>query len=126
MYGARGWTLHHLTDVFGHTGVMDGVEWGLFPMAGPWMALSVYEHYLFSENKQFLKDECYPLLKSSAQFVLDYLVKDKSGRWVTVPSNSPENQFIHPSGKLFKMTYSATFDTQVITELFKSCIEATI
>lgn len=124
MYGARGWTLHHLTDVFGHTGVMDGVEWGLFPMAGPWMALSVYEHYLFSENKKFLKNECYPLLKSSAQFVLDYLVKDKSGHWVTVPSNSPENQFIHPSGKRFKMTYSATFDTQVITELFKSCIEA--
>ncbi len=124
MYGARGWTLHHLTDVFGRTGVMDGVEWGMFPMGGPWMTLPIYEHYLFTGDKEFLKNECYPLMKGSAQFVLDYLVKDSSGRWVTVPSNSPENQFIHPSGKRFKMTYAATMDIEVITELFNNCIDA--
>ena len=124
MYGARGWTLHHLTDVFGRTGVMDGVEWGMFPMGGPWMTLPIYEHYLFTGDKEFLKNECYPLMKGSAQFVLDYLVKDPLGRWVTVPSNSPENQFIHPSGKRFKMTYAATMDIEVITELFNNCIDA--
>lgn len=125
MYGARGWTLHHLTNIFGRTGVMDGVQWGLFPMAGPWMTFPLYEHYLFTKDRKFLQQQGYPLMKGAAQFILDYLVKDKNGYWVTVPSNSPENSYIHSSGKPFKMTYAATMDIQIITELFQNCIEAT-
>ena len=125
MYGARGWTLHHLTTPFGQTGVMDGI-WGLFPMGGPWMTFPFYEHYVFSGDTDYLKNVAYPMMKGSAQFVLDYLVKDKQGRWATIPSNSPENIYKYPvTGEIFHMTYSATMDIQIITELFNNCIKST-
>ncbi|MCK3685552.1 glycoside hydrolase family 95 protein [Maribellus sp. YY47] len=124
MYGARGWTLHHLTDAFGHTGVMDGI-WGLFPMGGPWMTFPFYEHFAFTGDTAYLKSTAYPLMKGVAQFVLDFLVKDKQGRWATVPSNSPENKYILPqTGEDFYMTYSATMDVEIITELFNNCIKS--
>ena len=123
MYNARGWTLHHLTDPFGRTAIMDGV-WGCFPMGGPWMTFPIFEHYAFTQDKEFLEKTAYPILKSSAEFVLDFLVKDKKGQWVTIPSNSPENRYIDPvSGKAFDLTYGATMDVQIITELFNNCIE---
>ncbi len=125
MYGARGWTLHHLTTPLGMTGVMDGIH-GLFPMAGPWMTFPFYEHYVFSGDTDYLENVAYPMMKGSAQFVLDYLVKDKQGRWATIPSNSPENIYKHPiTGEIFHMTYSATMDIQIIIELFNNCIKAT-
>lgn len=123
MYNARGWTLHHLTDPFGRTAIMDGV-WGCFPMGGPWMTFPIFEHFAFTQDEEFLSDTAYPILKSSAEFVLDFLVKDKKGQWVTIPSNSPENRYIDPvSGKAFDLTYGATMDVQIITELFNNCIE---
>lgn len=122
MYHSRGWTVHHLTDPFGRTAVMDGV-WGCFPMGGPWMTFPIYEHYAFTKDKKFLEETAYPILKSSAQFVLDFLIKDKKGQWVTAPSNSPENAYIDPvSGKAIDITYAATMDIQIITELFNNCI----
>ena len=125
MYHSRGWTVHHLTDPFGRTAVMDGV-WGCFPMGGPWMTFPIFEHYAFTQDPNFLKNTAYPILKSSAQFVLDFLVKDKKGQWVTAPSNSPENAYIDPvSGKAIDITYAATMDIQIITELFNNCILST-
>ena len=122
MYHSRGWTVHHLTDPFGRTAVMDGV-WGCFPMGGPWMTFPIYEHYAFTKDKKFLEETAYPILKSSAQFVLDFLIKDKKGQWITAPSNSPENAYIDPvSGKAIDITYAATMDIQIITELFNNCI----
>ena len=122
MYHSRGWTVHHLTDPFGRTAVMDGV-WGCFPMGGPWMTFPIFEHYAFTQDHDFLKKTAYPILKSSAQFVLDFLIKDKKGQWVTAPSNSPENVYIDPvSGKPMDITYGATMDIQIITELFNNCI----
>ena len=125
MYRSRGWTVHHLTDPFGRTAVMDGV-WGCFPMGGPWMTFPIFEHYAFTQDQNFLKNTAYPILKSSAQFVLDFLVKDRKGQWVTAPSNSPENAYIDPvSGKAIDITYAATMDIQIITELFNNCILST-
>ena len=122
MYHSRGWTVHHLTDPFGRTAVMDGV-WGCFPMGGPWMTFPIFEHYAFTQDHDFLKKTAYPILKSSAQFVLDFLIKDKKGQWVTAPSNSPENAYIDPvSGKPMDITYASTMDIQIITELFNNCI----
>lgn len=103
---------------------MDGV-WGCFPMGGPWMAFQLFEHYAFTGDKQILENQIYPLMKSSAQFVLDFLIRDQEGRWVTAPSNSPENIFIDPeTGNRSNITYAATMDVQIISELFKNCIAA--
>jgi len=124
MYNARGWTVHHLTDAYGRTGVMDHV-WGLFPMGGPWLTLPLFEHYAFSGDVNYLRDIAYPVMKSSAQFVLDYLVRDKHGRWAVVPSNSPENFYYLPnSTQLQFLSYSVTMDIQIINEMFSKCIEA--
>jgi len=125
IYGARGWTLHHVTDVFGRTGLVGNIRWGTFPMAGPWMTLPLYEHYAFSGDLEYLKCEAYPVMKKSARFVLDFLIREENGYWVTAPSNSPENQYIHPvTGEPVYTTYGTTMDTQIITELFCNCISS--
>ncbi len=124
MYGARGWTLHHLTDVFGRTSVMDGI-WGLFPMGGPWMTFALYEHFAFTGDLTYLRELAYPIMKGSAEFVLDFLIRNNEGQWVTAPSNSPENRYVMPgTGQRFDMTYAATIDLQIITELFNNCIHS--
>lgn len=125
MYNARGWTVHHLTDPFGRTAVMDGV-WGCFPMGGPWMTFTLFEHYNFTRDKEYLEEKAYPIMKSSAQFVLDFLIKDSKGQWVTVPSNSPENKYYDPlTSQAHDLTYGSTMDIQIITELFNNCILST-
>jgi alpha-L-fucosidase 2 len=122
MYGTSGWTIHHLTDPFGRTGVADGV-WGITPMDGPWMTFPVYEHYLFTNDTSFLRNEAYPLMKGSAEFVLGFLVESPEGYLVTNPSHSPENNF-KDNGDISALTYGATTDIEIITALFNNCVEA--
>jgi len=120
MYGANGWTMHHTTDIFGKTGVMDAVYWGMFPMGGPWMMFPVYRHYEFTQDVDYLREKAWPLMRGSAEFILDFLVEDGQGRLVTVPTYSPENSYIHPqSGRTFKLTYGPAMDVQIIRELFR-------
>ena len=121
-YNSKGWTMNHLTDVYGRTAISDGVGWGTYPMAASWLVLHQWEHYLFTKDLNYLK-EVYPTIKEAADFVLDFIVKDKNGKWVTAPSNSPENRYKLPSGEIFMLTYGATKDIQLIREFFKACIK---
>ena len=126
MYGARGWTLHHLTDPFGKTAVMDGV-WGITPMDGPWMTFPVYDHFEFTQDTNFLKMIAYPMIKGSVEFVLDFLVKSPEGYLVTNPSHSPENSFFVPGTdrkQKSQMTYAPTVDIHIINALFNNFISA--
>lgn len=124
MYGTNGWTLHHLTDPFGRTGVADGV-WGITPMNGPWMTFPIYEHFLFTRDTTYLRTIAYPILKGSAEFVLGYLSRSPEGYLVTNPSHSPENTFLDPITKTKSMlTYAATVDIEITTALFDYCAEA--
>jgi len=115
--------MNHLTDVYGRTAISDGVGWGTYPMAAAWLVLHQWEHYLFTKDLNYLKG-VYPTLKEAADFVLDFIIKDKNGKWVTAPSNSPENRYKLPSGETFMLTYGATKDIQLIRELFSACIKA--
>lgn len=123
-YNSEGWTVNHLTNPFGHTAISDGVGWGTFPIAGPWLVLHQWEHYLFTKDRDYLEQEAYPAMKEAAQFILGFLVKDKNGYWVTAPSNSPENKYRLPDGRVFQLTYGATMDIEIIYELFNACLEA--
>lgn len=123
MYGARGWVVHHLTDLYGFTAPADGV-WGIWPMGAAWLAQHPYEHYLFSSDLEFLRTRAYPLMKGAALFLLDYLVEDPQGRLVTNPSHSPENSFRKADGTTSMFTYGATMDLMIIHDLFTNCIEA--
>jgi len=123
-YGARGWTLHHLTDPFGRTGVADGV-WGVSPMAGPWMTFPLWDHYEFTGDTAFLREVAYPLMKGAAEFVADFLVPSPDGRLVTAPSHSPENAYIDPkTGRAESLTYAATIDVEIARALFENCRRA--
>ncbi|MDR1161558.1 MAG: glycoside hydrolase family 95 protein [Tannerellaceae bacterium] len=123
-YHAAGWTMNHLTDPFGRTAISDGVGWGTFPIASSWLVLHQWEHYLFTKDKAWLKEEAYPSMKEAAEFILSYLIEDKNGYLVTAPSNSPENRYQLPDKSSFMLTYGATMDIEIITELFKACLSA--
>jgi alpha-L-fucosidase 2 len=125
MYGADGWTMHHTTDVFGKTGVIDGVYWGMFPLGGTWMTLPLWRHFEYTNDTNYLRERAYPVMKGSAEFIQTFLIPDKEGNLVTVPSYSPENSYIDPaSGKEFKLTYGPTMDIQIIKETLTNCRKA--
>ena len=128
MYGARGWTVHHLTDVWGFTVPADGV-WGVWPVGGAWLAQHAWEHYEFTQDKKFLHDRAYPLMKGAARFMLDFLVKAPAGspvagKLVTNPSHSPENSFRKADGTVSQFTYGATMDLEIVHDLFTNCLKA--
>ena len=127
-YGARGWVVHHLSDLFDFTAPADGV-WGVWPTGGAWLARHPWEHYLYSGDKKFLKDRAYPLMKGSAQFILDFLVPAPAGtpfpgKLVPCPSHSPENSFRKPDGTTSQFTYGATMDLEICWDLLTNTAQA--
>ena len=124
MYGCNGWTMHHLTDVFGRTTICDGIKNGMFPMGGPWISLPLWRHYEFTGDNEFLKNKAYPIMKGAALFVLDFLVKGPDGYLVTAPSYSPEHGYKSPDGATLRITYAPTMDIGIIHDLFIYCIAA--
>lgn len=123
-FGAKGWTVNHVSDLFGHTSISDGVDWGTFPIAGSWLTLQQWEHYLFTGDLDYLRNEAYPCMKESAEFLLSFMVEDKNGHLVTAPSNSPENHYIFTDGEEYRLTYSSTMDVEITMELFNAIVKA--
>lgn len=121
LFDAKGWVVNHTSDAFGRTGVHDSVDCGFFPMAGPWLCLNLWEHYEYTNNRQYL-EEIYPVLKGACEFVIDYLIENQEGQLVTSPSNSPENEFYYTdeSGRQQEsmLTHGAAIDFQIINALF--------
>jgi alpha-L-fucosidase 2 len=119
-YGARGWVTHHNTDLWRNTAPVDGPRSGMWPTGGAWLATHLWEHYLYSGDKAFLA-RAYPLMKGAAEFFVDTLVADPSGRWlITSPSLSPENRH-HPDGTV---AAGPAMDSQILRDLFDQVIEA--
>lgn len=124
VYGAKGWTANTMCNIWGYTASGWGVNWGLFPMAGSWIALHLWSHYCYTLDKEFLKKEAYPVLKGNAQFLLDYMTVDpKNGYLVTGPSTSPENAFKY-KGEGISLSMMPTADRVLVYELLSSVIQA--
>ncbi len=124
VYGCRGWTAHTVANVWGYTAPGQGVGWGLFPTAGAWIASHLWSHYLFTRDTAFLLHQAYPILKKSAEFFMDYLVKDPvSGYLMTGPGTSPENSFLL-NGREYALSMSPTSDRVLVYEALESCIKA--
>ena len=114
-YGCGGWVLHHNTDLWRGTAPINNID-GVWPTGGAWLCHHLWEHYLFTGDKKFLAQRAYPLFKSSAQFFVEYLIKDSKTGWlVTSPSFSPEQ------GGLCN---GPTMDDQLVRALFDHTIEA--
>ena len=122
MYGARGWVAHHNTDLWRATAPVDGPNSGMWPMGGAWLLQNLWEHYLFTADKNYLK-RIYPAMKGAAQFFLDTLVEEPTHHWlVTCPSLSPENK--NPAATKTSITAGPTMDLEILRDLFANCIRA--
>ncbi|WP_316829916.1 glycosyl hydrolase family 95 catalytic domain-containing protein [Pedobacter aquatilis] len=115
-YNARGWVLHHNTDLWNGTAPINASNHGIWVTGGAWLSQHLWEHYLYTKDKKFLETEAYPLMKEAALFFEDFLVKDpKTGWLISTPSNSPENG---------GLVAGPTMDHQIIRTLFRNCVEA--
>lgn len=114
-YGARGWVLHHNTDLWRATGPIDGAQWGLWPTGGAWLCAQLWDHARFAGFPDALVERLYPLLAGAARFCLDILVPlPGSDLLVTAPSVSPEN--VHPHGAT--LCFGPAMDSQILRDLF--------
>ena len=114
-YNAPGWVLHHNTDLWRGTAPINASNHGIWQTGGGWLAQHIWEHYLFTQDKDFLKKQ-YPILKGAAEFFAANLVKDSvTGYLISTPSNSPEHG---------GLVAGPTMDHQIIRQLFKDCIDA--
>jgi alpha-L-fucosidase 2 len=115
-YGARGWVLHHNFDLWRGTAPINASNHGIWETGGAWLSTHLWEHYLFTGDKQFLRDTAYPLMKGAALFFVDAMVKDPAtGHLITGPSNSPEQG---------GLVMGPTMDRQIVRTLFGETIAA--
>ena len=128
MYGCRGWAAHHNTDLWRIAGPVDGTTWGMFPTGGAWLTTHIWQHYLYTGDKQFL-EEYYPVMKGAADFLFDYMqeypsdgyIKQAAGWLVTVPTVSPEHG---PMGKRTTVTAGSTMDNQIVFDVLSATASA--
>lgn len=129
-YGVdRGWCLGHNSDIWAITnpvGMNSGdPQWANWNMGGAWIASHIWEHYLFTRDKEFL-EEFYPTLKGAAEFCLDWLIEDKDGNLITSPSTSPENNFIAPDGTPAATSAGAFADLAMIRQCLADTRDAAL
>ena len=128
MYGCRGWVAHHNTDLWRIAGPVDGTPWGMFPTGGAWLTTHIWQHYLYTGDKQFLQ-KYYPVMKGAAEFLLDYMqtypaageLKQAAGWLMTVPTVSPEHG---PRGKGTNVCAGSTMDNQIAFDVLSQTLQA--
>ena len=113
-YDSRGWVLHHNFDIWRGAAPINNSNHGIWPTGGAWLIQHLWQHYLYSGDEGFLRNEAYPLMKGSALFFADTLTETPDGKWlVSGPSNSPENG---------GLVMGPTMDHQIIRNLFGNVI----
>ncbi len=135
-YGAKGWVFHQNTDLWRVAAPMDGPTWGTFTVGGAWLCTHIWEHYQYTRDAAFLKEN-YGLIEGSVQFFMDFLKPHPNGKWlVTNPSTSPENFPDGGGNKPYFDEVTAGFregtticagssiDMQILYDLFGYFIEA--
>ena len=131
-YGIEtGWCAHHNSDIWAKTSPAGGYEWdprsqarwACWPMSGAWFSTHLWEHYLYTGDKEFLVKKAWPLMKGASQFLLAWLTEGPEGYLVTNPSTSPENVFKVDSIP-YQISMASTMDMAITKELFLACIRA--
>ncbi len=120
-----GFAVNHNVDIWRQTAPVSGLaKYAYWPMAGVWLCSNLYEHYCFTQDREYLIKTCYPVMKSAARFCLDWLVEGEDRKLHTCPSTSPENSFFDSEGRPCSVSYSSTMDMALIRALFGNIIEA--
>jgi alpha-L-fucosidase 2 len=124
MYGCRGWVLHHNTDIWRSTGVVDGAFWGMWPNGGAWLCQHLWQHYLYTGDRQFLR-RAYPIMKGASDFFVDFLVRHPKYGWlVTCPSCSPEHGPTGETSGNASTVAGCTMDNQIAFDLLGNTLQA--
>jgi len=125
LYGVRGWTAHHNTDIWRQAGPVSGsAVWSIFQVGGAWLCQHLWEHYAFSGDTDYLR-RVWPTLKGAARFYLDYMMEEPSHGWlVTGPDTNFENCFRKPNGETGCTCMGPTASMQMVRELLQNCAEA--
>ena len=122
MYDADGWLAHHNTDIWRITGPVDGSFWGIWNGGGAWLSQHLWEHYLYTGDKMYLKS-VYPAIKGAAEFYVDFLVEHPKYKWLVIaPGNSPENA--PEEHQRASITAGSTMDNQLVFDVFSTTINA--
>lgn len=123
-YGTDGWVAHWGTNPWHYTAPGEEPSWGATNTCGVWLCQHLYNHYLFTQDVDYLK-EIYPVLKGSAEFFHSILIEEPAHKWlVTAPTSSPENAFLDSEGRWTYVCMGSTMDVQIVTELFQNVISA--
>lgn len=122
MYGARGWMAHHNTDIWRATGAVDGAFWGAWNNGGGWTSQHLWEHYLYTGDKNFLAS-VYPILKGAALFYVDFLIEHPKYHWLVIcPDESPENAPRAHQGS--SLDAGVTMTNQIVFDVFSTAMQA--
>ncbi|MBQ8922320.1 MAG: glycoside hydrolase family 95 protein [Oscillospiraceae bacterium] len=124
MYGQAGFCCHHNTDLWGDTAPQDlWMPATIWPVGGAWLALHIMEHYRYTKDADFLRDNL-PVLHGAAQFFTGYLTENAAGQLITSPSVSPENTYRTESGEEGSLCEGPSMDSQIISQLYQDVIDA--
>jgi alpha-L-fucosidase 2 len=127
--GVNGWTACHNSDIWamsnpvGDFGNGDPL-WANWYMGGAWLSTHLWEHYLYTQDATWLKNEGYEPIRGAAQFCLEWLVEDKDGNLITSPCTSPENKYITDKGYHGSTLYGATADLAMAHACMEQAVEA--
>ena len=123
-YGVDGWVTHHNIDLWRGTAPVDAARFGMWPLGGAWLCQSIWEHYAFGGDVDFLRQH-YPAMRDCARFLLNIMIVEPKHHWLVTPfSMSPEHGYLDSNGKLAFLSPSPTMDVALLRELFPHCIEA--
>ena len=124
MYDCRGFVCHHNTDNTGDTWPTDrNIKASYWPTGGAWLALHIWEHFLFTRDMDFLRER-FAILYDAALFFVDFLVEDHRGRLVTCPSVSPENVYQLPNGEAGTLCAGPTMDNSIVRAVTRAASTA--
>jgi alpha-L-fucosidase 2 len=127
-YHAKGWVLHHNSDIWATTNPVGDFGkgdpmWANWYMGANWLSRHLWEHYQYTGDTEYLK-KVYPIIKGAAEFSLDWLQQDKNGYLVTMPSTSPENKYFYDGKNGGVVTTASTMDIGIIKDLFENTSQA--
>jgi len=123
VYGCRGFVVSHRTNGKLFTSPVKGLT--VWPVGAGWLCQHLWEHYRFTQDRDFLARRAYPMMRESAEFYLDWLAENpRTGKLVSGPSISPENSFLAADGSLHGLCMGCAMDQEIIAELFDNCLAA--
>ena len=123
-YNAPGWVAHVITNPWAFTAPGESASWGSTCTGSGWLCEHLWEHWLYSNDRNYLK-RIYPILKGASECFMSMLLEEPKHGWlVTGPSNSPENAFRLPDGGVAHTCLGPTIDEQILRELFANTAAA--